>query len=85
MAVLPIVAIVALIASLVAVGVPVWLIQPFAPQTPEAVRWSWRLRQIAPDLSLAAALLVVAAAFVMAWRSAATPAPTRATRWRRPA
>jgi hypothetical protein len=66
--VVPIVAIAALIASLVAVGVPVWLIQPFAPQTPEAVQWSWRLRQIAPGLSLAAALLVVAAALVLASR-----------------
>jgi hypothetical protein len=30
------------------VGVPVWLLQPFAPQTPQAVEWSWQLRRAAP-------------------------------------
>ena len=25
------------------VAVPVWLLQPFAPQTLQAVEWSWQL------------------------------------------
>jgi hypothetical protein len=47
------------------VGIPVWLIQPFAPQTPAAVEWSWRLRQVAPRLTIAAVLIVLAAAMVL--------------------
>jgi hypothetical protein len=55
------------VVALVVVGVPVWLIQPFAPQTPAGVAWSWRLRQIAPAVSLGAAIVVLAAAAVIAW------------------
>jgi hypothetical protein len=67
-------AIVAVVVALVVVGVPVWLIQPFAPQTPGAVTWSWRLRQIAPAASLLAALVVLTAAVVIGRR------PTRSRR-----
>jgi hypothetical protein len=63
----------AVAASLVAVGVPVWLIQPFAPQSPAAVEWSWRLRQIAPAISLGAAIVVLVAAVVIRRRPPRSP------------
>lgn len=67
----------ALLTPLVVVGLPVWLIQPFAPQTPVAVAWSWRLKQAAPWVS-AAALLLTLACTVRLWR----PPRTGTTRWR---
>lgn len=66
-----------LITALLVVGLPVWLIQPFAPQTPSAVAWSWRLKQAAPSVS-AAALLLTLACTVRLW-----PAPVAGTTRRR--
>lgn len=60
----------ALLVSLVVVGLPVWLIQPFAPQTPAGVAWSWQLRELAPRLTVTAWLLVAAAALVLATQPA---------------
>lgn len=67
----------ALLVAAVVVGLPVWLIQPFAPQTPDAVAWSWQLRQYAPRITLAMTLLALAAAAslwprpsVPSWRTA---------------
>ena len=57
-----IVCVAALVVALAVVGLPVWLIQPFAPQTPEAISWSWHLRQNAPRVTVAMTLLVLAAA-----------------------
>lgn len=51
----------ALVVAAAVVGLPVWLIQPFAPQTPDAVAWSWQLRQLAPRVTLAMTLVALAA------------------------
>lgn len=56
-----VVATLALLASAVVVGVPVWLIQPFAPQTPRAVAWSWQLKALAPLVTLGLGLMALAA------------------------
>lgn len=54
---------------LAVVGTPVWLVQPFAPQTPEGLSWSWTLRKAAPAVTLAGlAFSVVIAALL--WRGA---------------
>lgn len=53
--------------TLLIVGTPVWLIQPFAPQSAEGVAWSYALRQAAPYASLACALLLLCA-LVARWR-----------------
>jgi Protein of unknown function (DUF3179) len=69
------------IAVLAVVGIPVWLVQPFAPQSPSGLTWSWTLRQAAPlvtALGLALSLPLV----VALWRRAGPPPDTR-TRWRR--
>ena len=58
--------------SLAVVGVPVWLIQPFAPQSASSVAWSWQLKALAPRLTVTAWLLVVAAAAVLAIQPAAS-------------
>lgn len=55
------VAVGALVVAAAVVGLPVWLIQPFAPQTPDAVGWSWQLRQHAPRVTVAMTLLALAA------------------------
>ena len=60
----------ALIVSVVVVGLPVWLIQPFAPQTPSGVALSWQLRTLAPRLTVSAWLVVVAAAAVLVMQPA---------------
>lgn len=70
------VAVAAFLVATVVVAVPVWLIQPFAPQTPAGIAWSWRLRQVAPHLTTLAAFVVLAAA-LMIWRR---PVPSRARR-----
>lgn len=49
------------------VAVPVWKIQPFAPQTPEALRLSYALRSWSP-VATAASLLVALALIVWLWR-----------------
>lgn len=49
------------LAALVWVAIPTWLIQPFAPQTPGEVAWSYALKSRAPWVTaalLAAGLLV---------------------------
>lgn len=64
----------ALLVSAVVVGLPVWLIRPMAPQTPEAVALSWQLRVLSPRLTVAAWLLAVAAAVVLVKQPAASRA-----------
>ena len=49
------------------VAVPVWLLQPFAPQTPQAVEWSWQLRRAAPLVTAVVALVSLALAALL-WR-----------------
>ncbi len=63
----------AVVVALVMVGVPVWLIQPFAPQTPEAVQWSWQLRQSAPRVTVAMTLLLLSAIVALWPMPAALP------------
>lgn len=53
--------------TLVVVGTPVWLIRPFVSQSAAAVSWAYALRQAAPFVSAAGALLLVAA-LVTHWR-----------------
>ena len=50
-----------LLPSIVIVGVPVWLIQPFAPQTADALAWSWRLKVLAPGVTLGLGFVALAA------------------------
>ncbi|HEY9422173.1 MAG TPA: hypothetical protein VIW92_12220, partial [Thermoanaerobaculia bacterium] len=55
--------------ALAAVAIPMWLIQPFSPQTPEGLSVSYALRRWAPLgtlLALAAGLGIVA----WLWRGA---------------
>lgn len=71
-------------AAVAMVAVPVWLLQPFAPQTDSAVQWSQWLRRLSPMLTAVAAVLVLWLA-ATAWRrprvdppgSAAAPRPNR--------
>ena len=63
-----------LLPSIVMVGVPVWLIQPFAPQTADAVAWSWRLKVLAPGVTLELGFVALAAAI------AALRGPSRSRR-----
>jgi hypothetical protein len=57
------------------VAVPVWLLQPFAPQTPLTVEWSWQLRRAAP---IATALFAFASLALAArlWRATAPAGAT---------
>ena len=55
--------------AFVVVGVPVWLLQPFAPQTPAAVEWSWQLRRAAPAVTALVALVSLGLAAAL-WRAA---------------
>lgn len=55
------------VTALVAVGVPVWLIQPFAPQTPRGLAWSHSLKQIAPALTAVMLAMSIALAATL-WR-----------------
>ena len=58
------------VVAVAVVGLPVWLIQPFAPQTPDAVALSWQLRRAAPGVTGALALVVLAAVAVLwSWPS----------------
>ncbi len=61
-----------LLPSIVIVGVPVWLIQPFAPQTADALAWSWRLKVLAPGVTLGLGFVALAAV-VAALRVASQP------------
>ena len=58
-----------MIAALALVAVPMWLIRPFAPQTPEGLAVAYTLRRAAPLATVAA---VAAALFlaVVLWRNA---------------
>jgi hypothetical protein len=71
----------AALGPLVLVAVPVWLIQPFAAQSPDGLWWSHAIKRIAPaatGLALAATVLFG----WMIWRApAAAGAATRG--WRR--
>jgi hypothetical protein len=52
---------------LAVVGTPVWLVQPFAAQTPDGLSWSWTLRQAAPAVTLTGLALSLVPA-VLLWR-----------------
>jgi hypothetical protein len=75
------------------VGAPVFLVQPFAPQTPDGLSWSWTLRRAAPTVTTVALGLSVLLASLL-WRrplraaarhAGAAPTapkrPGRLTRW----
>ena len=55
--------------AVAAVGLPVWLIQPFAAQTERGLRVSYLLRSWSPILTLAASVLCLILA-VWLWRGA---------------
>jgi Protein of unknown function (DUF3179) len=52
---------------LAVVGAPVWLVQPFAPQTPDGLSWSWTLRKAAPTVTLVGLVLTLVPAALL-WR-----------------
>lgn len=60
------------------VGVPVWIIQPFAAQTARGLAWSHTIKQIAP-LFTAAALVAGALLAATLWR---VPIVEQRARWR---
>lgn len=71
--------VVVFLAVLAVVGIPVWLVQPFAPQTPEGLAWSFTLRNAAPLVTaVGAGLSLVLAALL--WRRPARPAGVVAAR-----
>jgi len=57
------------LASLALVAVPVWLIRPFAPQTPDGLAAAFWLRRLAPWLTLGAVAAALACAAGL-WRRA---------------
>lgn len=64
------------LAVLAVVGAPVWLVRPFAPQTPAGLSWSWTLRQMAPLVTATGlALSLIPAALL--WRRPARYAAPR--------
>jgi len=63
-------------ASLLVVGLPMWLIQPFRPQTPRGLEVSFLLRKWAPLATLALASFAVFCCLKL-WRS--SPGPFRRT------
>jgi len=73
------------LAMLAVIGLPVWLVQPFAAQTQAGLDWSWTLRQAAPLITLAglALSLLLAAPLWRAPTPSRVPAPARAVRRRR--
>jgi Protein of unknown function (DUF3179) len=61
--------------ALIVVGVPVWHIRPFRPQTTTGMAWSYTLRQLAPGVTIAAAATACLCALLLSrrvagWRSA---------------
>ena len=58
----------ALAAAVAVVGVPVYLIQPFAAQTAGDVEWSWALKRLAPWVTGGAFLLIAVLASLL-WRT----------------
>ena len=78
----------ALLAAAVAVavavvGVPAWLLQPFSPQTPQAVEWSWQLRRAAPAVTAVLAAVTLGLAVALWRRPAATDRAGRGAAVRR--
>ncbi|MEP7117235.1 MAG: hypothetical protein ABI880_06625 [Acidobacteriota bacterium] len=65
------------------IAVPVWLLQPFAPQSQAAVEWSWQLRRLAPAVTAVAALISLALAARLWPRPAMHSTPTAMTASRR--
>ena len=59
----------AVLAAFIVVFVPVWLIQPFAPQTSRSIQLSYMLKSWSPTLTIILALAVVALASVIWKRS----------------
>ena len=66
------------IGALALVGIPVWLIQPFAPQSAEELSWSHAIKRVAPAAT-AAALLI---ALVLGWTLWRTPGRVERAAWR---
>jgi hypothetical protein len=70
-----------LLVVLAVVGAPVFLVQPFAPQTPDGLSWSWTLRRAAPTVTAVAlglSLLFAGLLWRRPQRAHATPAaPSR--------
>jgi hypothetical protein len=58
-----------LIASIIVVGVPVWLIMPFKAQTPGGIHLSYLFRQWSPVLTVLATVAIIAVS-VYLWRGA---------------
>jgi uncharacterized BrkB/YihY/UPF0761 family membrane protein len=57
------------LASLAFVAVPVWVIQPFRPQSQAGLEMSFMLRRLSPVLTLIASIIVLAL-MVWLWRDA---------------
>ena len=55
-------------ASVLFVAIPVWIIQPFKPQTQSGLQWSFLLRRWSP-LFTVTALLVAISLIVFLWRN----------------
>jgi hypothetical protein len=66
------------IGALALVGIPVWLIQPFAPQSVEGLSWSHALRRVAPAAT-AATLLI---SLVLGWKLWQIPGREERAAWR---
>ena len=60
-----------LMIGLAVVIVPIWIIQPFKPQTQRGLEWSYALRRVSPIVTIAASLVVLC---LSAWL-------WRGTRW----
>ena len=58
-----------LLASLIIVAVPVWLIMPFKAQTPRGVHLSYLLRRWSPSLTILATLAIIVLTIYL-WRGA---------------
>jgi hypothetical protein len=56
-----------LIIGLATVIAPIWIIQPFKPQTQRGLEWSYGLRRVSPLLTIVASLAVLAMA-IWLWR-----------------
>ena len=58
-----------IVATIAALAIPMWLIRPFAPQTPEGVAVAYALRRWAPLGTIIAVIAALALAAVL-WRNA---------------
>lgn len=59
--------------SLVLVAIPVWLVQPFAPQTADGLWWSHSIKRVAPALTAVALAATLLAGWSIWRRSALAP------------